>query len=568
MKFIKVIKTFFKGFKFQFLFLFFLGIITSFISFVNPIMSANIITGISEENVKKVIILSVCIFLLSLSFRLIDFVSNALFSKVKLKCILNIRMKLCERVLDIKMHEFDEKSSGVFLERIKNDPNDIVTVFNDVQDYLLEMITNVGIIFYVYFINFYIGLFYSIAITALFIIQKTRILVQLQRTKEWKVIAEENTSTLNEFMRGIRDIKTLGLDKTFLGYIEKTFTMNHNKRYEMNYQNYWYTFFYHMTRLFISSTILIGGAILLFQGKITAASLLVVYMYRNNIFSFVINTSKFMEAVGKFNVSADRIFALLESDQFENDNYGTKNVKSLKGNILFQHVHFAYDKKKVLKDVSFEIQDKEVVAIVGKSGGGKSTLFNLITKLYEVPNNTIFIDGNDLNTLSKKTLRNNIVFITQNPYIFKMSVKDNLRLVNPKLKDEEMIRVCKSVCIHDYIMELPNGYDTILGEAGSTMSGGQKQRLAIARALIKNANIILLDEATSALDNETQESIKKTIKNISKSCTVVMIAHRLSTINNADKIIVIDKGKVVSIGTHRQLIRSCEIYKNLYKGTE
>lgn len=567
MKLIRIFKTFFQGFKKQFLFLFFLGLISSFISFISPIIGADIITNITDESIKSILILALVYFLLQLSTRLIDFVTNALFSKVKLKCILNIRMKLCKKILDIKMHEFDDKSSGVFLERIKNDPNDIITIFNDIQDYVLEIITNVGMLFYVYFINIYIGIFYTIAMIALFIIQKERIQVLLKRTREWKVIQEENTSTLNEFMRGIKDIKTLGLDKTFLKHIDKTFEKNYDKRYQMNYQTYWYNCFYHTMRALLIFIILSAGVILLYQGKITAANLIVVYMYRNNIFSFVFHLSKLGEAIGKFKVSADRIFELLDDDSFEQDKYGRKK-KILKGKIIFKNISFSYDKTKVLKNIIFNIPANKVTAIVGKSGSGKSTILNLLTKLYEPQKGQILIDDINLNELSKESLRSNMVFITQNPYVFKMSIRDNLKLVNPSITEKEMIRCCKMACIHDFIMQLPDGYDSVLGEAGMNISGGQKQRLAIARALIKKANILILDEATSALDNETQESIKTTIANVSKRCTVIMVAHRLSTIKNADQIIVLDKGKVIGIDNHKKLIKNCEIYKKLYKGEE
>lgn len=566
---IKVFKLFFKDFIWQFIFLFFLGLLTSFISFIHPIIGANIVTGITEESIKRIFVLAIVYFLLQFSLRLVNFVSNTLFSKVKLQCVLNIRMKLCQKILNIKMHEFDERSSGVFLERIKNDTNDIITIFNDIQDYFLEIITNIGMLFYVFWINIWIGIFYTIGVCALFIIQKTRIQVLLKRTRELKTIQEENTSILNEYIRGIKDIKSLGLDKTFLNHLYKTFKKNSKKSHDMNYQTYFYNCFYFTIRSLLMVIILSAGVLLMIQGKITAANLIVVYMYRNNIFSFVIHASKLGEAIGKFKISADRVLEVLEDEYFEIDQYGTKKLKEMKGSIEFQNVTFSYDKKKnVLKNVNFSIQPKTVTAIVGKSGSGKSTIFNILAKLYVPKKGNVFLDGYSLEDISKESLRKNMIFITQNPYVFKMSIKENLRLANPKAKEREIYRACREACIHDFIMSLPDKYDTILGEAGVNISGGQRQRLAIARALLKKANVLLLDEATSALDNETQEDIKKTIENISKHCTVILIAHRLSTIKNADQILVLDKGKIVDTGTHKQLIKKSEIYKNLYNGSE
>lgn len=568
MKLIKMCKVFFEGFYRQFFFLFFLGLITSFISFMNPIVNANIITSITNMSLKSVIILAGVYFLFQLSTRLVDFISNTTFSKVKLSCILNIRMKVCAKILDIQMHEFDVHSSGVFLERIKNDPNDIITIFNEIQDYLLEIITNVGVIFYVYIINAWMGLFFSISIVALFIIQKERIKVLLKRTKEWKVIQEENSTVLNEFTRGIKEIKVLNLDIPFLSHIKKTFEKNYEKRLDMNYQTYWYNFFYHTVRALIVFIILVAGAMFLYKGKITPTDFLVIYMYRTNIFSFVLNSSKLVEAIGSFKVSASRIFDILEEEQFETDHYKTKKNRKLKGEIQLQNITFAYQQKPVLKNISCYMKEKETTAIVGKSGSGKTTILNLISKLYEVEDNHVYLDGQDINNLSKKTLRDSIVYITQNPYIFNMSIKENLRLVNKNLTEKEMINACKKACIHDFIMTLPEQYNTVLGEAGFTISGGERQRLAIARALCKNASIILLDEATSALDNETQKKIQKTIKNLSETCTVIIVAHRLSTIINADKIIVLGKGTIIAEGTHEKLLKECKYYEKMYLAEE
>lgn len=206
-----------------------------------------------------------------------------------------------------------------------------------------------------------------------------------------------------------------------------------------------------------------------------------------------------------------------------------------------------------------------MVAIVGKSGEGKSTILKLITKSYDISDGEILIDNYNINELSEKTIKNNISIVSQSPYIFNLSIKDNIKLANPQATDEEIVEVCKKARIHDVITEMKDGYDTIVGENGVILSGGQKQRIAIARALIKKSKIILLDEATSSLDNDNQEKIKNVIKDLSKDHTVIIVAHRLSTIVNSDSILVLNNHGIIDSGTHNELMEKCLEYKNLYE---
>ena len=205
-----------------------------------------------------------------------------------------------------------------------------------------------------------------------------------------------------------------------------------------------------------------------------------------------------------------------------------------------------------------------MVAFVGKSGSGKSTIFNLLCKLYESNNGEILIDGININELDRESIRDNITIISQNPYIFNLSIKDNLKIVKEDLTEEEMIDACKKACLDDFINSLPNKYDTIVGEGGINLSGGERQRLAIARALIQKTEIILFDEATSALDNVTQLKIQKAIENMQNDFTILIIAHRLSTIINCDRILFLEDGKIYAEGNHNDLLNNCEKYKELY----
>lgn len=215
--------------------------------------------------------------------------------------------------------------------------------------------------------------------------------------------------------------------------------------------------------------------------------------------------------------------------------------------------------------MNFEIKPNEKVAFVGKSGAGKTTIFSLITKLYSLNEGKILLDGYNIDDLTCDSLRNNMSIITQNPYIFNLTVKENLLLAKENASMKEIRTACKMACIDDFIMTLSDKYDTMLGENGIILSGGQKPRLAIARALLMKTEIILFDEATSALDNETQESINQAIENLKGEYTILIIAHRLSTVIDCDKIFVVDKGKITDSGSHKELLKNSNSYKSLYE---
>lgn len=206
-----------------------------------------------------------------------------------------------------------------------------------------------------------------------------------------------------------------------------------------------------------------------------------------------------------------------------------------------------------------------MVGFVGKSGAGKTTIFNLLCKMYSVKSGRILIDGQNINELDEDSIRGNITIISQNPYIFNLSIRDNFKLVKADLTEDEMKDACKIACLDEFINTLPDKYDTVVGEGGVILSGGQKQRIAIARALIQKTKIILFDEATSALDNETQAEIQKAISNLKDEYTILIIAHRLSTIVNCDKIMILENGEINDQGTHGELLYRNEIYQKLYQ---
>jgi ABC-type multidrug transport system fused ATPase/permease subunit len=303
------------------------------------------------------------------------------------------------------------------------------------------------------------------------------------------------------------------------------------------------------------------------ENMLSISMALALYSYKSNVMiNFMSKVSELLEEINNFNLSADRVFEILDKNKFKKEKFGSIHLDKVNGDFEFKNVIFGYEKETpILNNLSFKINANETVGLVGKSGAGKSTIFNLLCKMYDIKEGTITIDGVNINDLEEDSIRGNITIISQNPYIFNMSIKDNLKLVKSDVTDEEIVEACRLAYLDDFIETLPNQYDTIVGEGGIALSGGQKQRLAIARAFIQKTEIILFDEATSALDNETQSKIQESINNLKKDYTVIIIAHRLSTIVNCDKIMILEDGKIIESGTHQELLSKNKMYQELCK---
>ena len=301
------------------------------------------------------------------------------------------------------------------------------------------------------------------------------------------------------------------------------------------------------------------------NNSLEISSFLIIFLYKNKVLDLINYISEIREKLADGRVSAQRVFDIITYKSFSKETYGNLDVENINGSIEFKNVKFKYDSNSLFEDLNFKIDCNKMIAIVGKSGEGKSTILKLINKSYSANDGEILIDNYNINTLSEETIRNNVSVVSQSPYIFNLSIKENIRLANSQASDKEIEDVCKKAQLHDVIIEMQDGYDTIVGENGVILSGGQKQRLAIARALIKKSKIILFDEATSSLDNNNQEKIKNIIKSLSKDHTVIIVAHRLSTIIDSDCIFVLDNHRIIDNGTHNELIKKCSEYKNLYE---
>ena len=302
-------------------------------------------------------------------------------------------------------------------------------------------------------------------------------------------------------------------------------------------------------------------------GKNDLTFLVAMSYYIYNFMNLVNSFASFSTYYQKLKVAVERIYEIVNNRLYDDIVFGNIHELNPKGKLEFKNVAFHYhdNENNVLSNFNLVVNPNTHIAIIGKSGQGKSTIFNLLLRYFDATKGSILIDDVEITDYDEASLRNNISIIRQDPFLFNRTILENFKMLSTKITLKEVRAYCKKALIDDYIMSLPKGYNTKIGEGGVNLSGGQKQRLAIARALAKNSKIILFDEATSALDNESQEKIIKVIKEISKDHTIITIAHRLSTIIGSDVIHVMAKGKIFESGTHEELLKNSKIYKELYK---
>lgn len=540
-------------------------IIIMIISVIVPLISAKIIVNLTDNKIYQCLMFVVLMFVIENLRNFAIYFSNCFSQVVFRETMVLMQKSLGDAMLKLETKVIDDNGSGVFVQRLTNDVSLLSDEFSSINNYFGNIITNIGIFVAIFVINKWIFLYSVLYTILLYYIFKKRNYLYNEKKKIYKKESEITTGFIGELVRGIRDIKMLNSEKSFLNKMENNVVSLNNSAYDMNTVQRNYTLISGFTYDFGDFILqFIIGLSILYE-KITIPNGIVLFNYSGRVIDLGRTLDSFSKEIKDFNLASERVFSIIDGDDYKKEEFGSIHLKKVNGDFEFKNVSFAYDKNKVLRNLNFKINANETVAFVGKTGAGKTTIFSLLCKMYDNYEGEITIDNIDIKKLDKDSIRGNITIISQNPYIFHMSIKENLKLVKSNLTKKEMIEACKAASLHDFIMTLPKKYDTIIGEGGVNLSGGQKQRLAIARALVQKTEIILFDEATSALDNETQMHIQKAIENMKNEYTILIIAHRLSTIINADRILFLDNGKITASGTHKELLKNCPAYKNLYE---
>ena len=541
------------------------NVVFIFINLFVPILSAKIIVSLTSNQFEQVLFIGLVILIVEILRNTAYYATSYFRHRIFRETFNEIEISLGTEILKIENSCLDENGSGLFIQRLTNDASKVADIFVVLNVYLTNIVTNIGIFLAVFIISKIMFLYIVIMITTIFIVEKKRITIVNQKDKAYRKEHEKLSGFVGELVHGAHDIKMLNAENSFIKELGKRITHLNQEKYNMNSINRNYQFITGTLRDLFDAGSIFTSILLIAQGNLTIANALVVHNYMGNLASIVFYISEFLEKVKDFNLSSERIFSIMDSEEFPKEKFGKKQLKKIHGDFEFKNVCFGYKPEQLtIKNMNFKIKANSTVAFVGKSGAGKSTVFSLLCKMYDINSGDITIDGISIKELDKDSIRGNITIISQNPYIFNMSIKENLRLVKENLTDEEMVEACKTACLDEFINSLPEGYDTMIGEGGINLSGGERQRLAIARALVQKTEIILFDEATSALDNETQSSIKQAIDNMKNEYTILIIAHRLSTVINSNKILLVEDGTIVDEGTHEELLKNSKTYHQLY----
>lgn len=491
---------------------------------------------------------------------------DTLYNYLEIKFTKNVSKDLYKKIDMLPAKAFEEIGVGEFINRLYTDPDRIMELLQK----LIRLVCKALVVVVVLIVSFKISLLLGCEILIFGFIMgfiSFKFFPKIKKTQESiKKESDNYVKVATENITGIREIKSLGIKKNIenniFNILDNLFSHNKKiKKYEVIYYS-----LNNLTYFILQFIILFTAGYYTVTGKIAYSLFIVLENYIWRIDEVVESISDFGVNYNKVTVSLKRISEIVNNKLYDDEKFGDVVLENVKGDIQFTNVKFRYseDEDYTLKGLNLKIVPNKKIAIVGRSGNGKSTLFNLLLRYFDATSGNITIDGVNICDLTEEDLRKNISIIRQTPFLFNLSIFDNFKLVKEDVTLDEVRKYCKEAYIDSYIMSLPDKYDTIIGEGGINLSGGQKQRLAIARTLLLNTKIILFDEATSALDNESQDYIKKTIDNLVKDHTIVIVAHRLSTIVDADVINVIDKGKLESTGTHEELLKKSKVYNNLY----
>ncbi len=480
----------------------------------------------------------------------------------------DVKFDLFKRLIHMHPQFFDDNSSGIVISRYMGDPGTasagIVDNIKTITTSLCGALGLIAVMLYSSWKLAFIGvLVLCIAFIPVILIRK-RI---KEASNKNMVIGSNITTNINETYSGNKVMAAYDLqerqDKYFQEQVWKSFNINMSLYKRAG----WMSPLMYLIASFGIATVLGVGTYLINSGQMTAGAFASFVTSLLLLYKPVKTLGNTLTGIQNIFVSMGRVFELFDLDSAIKDCENPKELKNIENNIEFKDVVFEYiPNKPILKHLTLSVKKNETLAIVGNSGGGKSTLVNLIPRFYDIKSGSITIDNVDIREFSLKSLRHNISMVFQDNFLYSGTIKENIMMGNPDATCAELMNAINSAHLQDMIQELPDGLDTLLGERGLTLSGGQRQRVAIARAMLRNAPIVILDEATSALDNESEAIVQKAMDNLMKDRTVFIIAHRLSTIKNADRIAVINEGELVELGTHDELM-SLENgqYKALYE---
>ena len=562
---IKKFINYYKPYKKLFFLDIFVALIAAVCDLVYPYMTKELINiTIPNKNVRMIVIFGIVLIGIFIVKAICGYFMQYWGHVVGVRMQGDMRRDLFTHLQKLPNSYFDNNKTGDIMSRIVNDLNDISELaHHGPEDLFISLIMLIGSFLILVNIDVTLTLiiFAFIPIIVIFtFIQRKRMHKAFLKTREETGFVN---ATLQNSISGIKVSKAFVTEDYEIEKFEvgnSRFKLAREKAYKVMAQ---YFSGANLAVDILNYVALIAGGIFTLYDKISIGDFMAYVLYIKMFTDPIKKLINFMEQYQN-GMSGFHRFINTLSIKPEENNENSVELKDIKGTIEFEDVHFSYEDKKILEGISLKIDSGKMFALVGPSGGGKTTFCNLIPRFYDIESGDIKIDGQSIYDVKLESLRNNIGMVQQDVFLFTGTIKENILYGNMNATDEEVINACKMANIHDFIMEQKDGYDTFIGERGVKLSGGQKQRISIARVFLKNPKILILDEATSALDNTTEYMIQKSLEKLCKGRTTIVVAHRLSTIRNADEIVVLTDNGIEEIGSHKELMQKDGIYKNLY----
>lgn len=541
--------------------------VTLIIPLIIRYITSDVIYRASSESLKTILMLTGIMILLIILECYCNYFIAYYGHMMGAKMEYNMRNEIFAHYQKLSFSFFDNQKVGQLMSRVTNDLFEISELFHHgPEDIVISVIKLLGSFAILLSINWRLA-FTAFAIVPVMLLYAFYFNIKMKRAfvKNRARIADINAQ-IEDNLSGIRVVKSFANEEIEMD----KFKVGNDRFVESKRESYKYMGLYHsglgaFTTL-ISVIVIAVGAFFITVNLISITDLITFLLYINNFTEPIKKLINFTEQFQNGASGYTRFLEILSINPDITDRPDAKELINAKGDIIFDNVSFHYEEHSeiVLSNLNLHVKEGEYIALVGTSGVGKSTLCSLIPRFYDVSSGCILIDGTDIRDYTLKSLRNNIGIVQQDVYLFTGSVMDNIRYGRPEASDAEIVAAAQNANAHEFIMNLPEGYDTNIGQRGIKLSGGQKQRLSIARVFLKNPPILIFDEATSALDNESEKVVQESLEKLAKNRTTFVIAHRLSTIRNAEKILVLSENGIAESGNHEQLLAQNGIYAELY----
>ena len=544
------------------------------VNLIAPRLLSNIVSivsaGVTSDGLRQIFIITAVLLALYASRILFRFLANYLAHKAAWVLVQELRIKVYNKLQSFSIGYYYNKQTGDLMSRVITDTETFEQLYaHIIPESISNALTVIGVTVILFIINWKLALFTSIPIpfillSAWIFIKKVR--PNFQKTQKARGLL---SAQLLDNFSGMHETQAFGQQERATEQVtEKATNVTKNLLYALKISGIFHPSVEFLTAL--GTVIVVGfGAYYAFHGSINVSDIVAFLLYLSLFYAPITNVAQLIENAQQAFAGAERVIEILDTPQPVVDAENAVAIEKVNGRLEFEHVSFSYsDNVPVLDDISFKVEPGQMIAFVGATGVGKTTLTQLISRFYDPTAGRILLDGRDLRTITQESLHRNIAMVFQDTFLFNGTIAENIAFAKPAAPLEEIEQAAAAARIHDDIMEMPDEYDTRVGERGMRLSGGQKQRVAIARAVLCSAPILILDEATASVDVETEAAIQEAILELSGTKTIFVIAHRLSTVRKADVILVIEDGKIVQQGNHDTLIAQPGIYRRMCRTQE